>query len=51
MLFRSNRTVAVWSEEAGAFEIFADRDCDSYIGCADTIPEAQRIARDWLNEE
>ena len=46
-----NLTVAVWDESAQVFEIFADRDCDSYIGCADTISEAKQIGVDWINED
>ena len=47
---RRNLTVAVFDSGAKVYEIFADQDCDSYIGCADNIQEAQRVALDWVNE-
>jgi len=46
-----NKTVAVFDASAQVFEIFADKDCDSYIGCADTIAEAKEISRNWITEE
>ena len=46
-----NLTVAVFDNGAEVFEIFADKDCDSYIGCADTLGEALRISNAWINEE
>jgi hypothetical protein len=45
-----NLTVAVFDETAKVFEVFADKDCDSYLGCADTLPEAKRIALEWIEE-
>lgn len=45
-----NRTVAVFDTDAKVYEIFADRACDSYIGCADTIPEAKEISQNWSEE-
>lgn len=46
-----DKTVAVYDQTADVYEIFADADCDSYIGCADTVAECRRIAQDWLNED
>jgi hypothetical protein len=43
-------TVAVFDDTARVFEIFADSDCDSYLGCADTLDEAARVAQDWIDE-
>jgi hypothetical protein len=47
---RRNLTVAVFDDAAKVYEIFADQDCDAYLGCADTIPEAKAIALAWINE-
>jgi hypothetical protein len=47
---RRNLTVAVFDTDAQVWEIFADQDRDSYLGCADTIPEAKAIALAWINE-
>jgi len=44
-----NLTVIRFDSDAEVYEVFADKDCDSYLGCADTIQEARQIARDWLN--
>lgn len=47
----NNLTVAVWDADAELYEIFADNDCDAYIGCADTVDEAKVIAADWIADE
>ena len=46
-----NLTVIRFDSDAEVFEVFADKDCDSYLGCADTLREARQIAIDWLNED
>jgi len=48
---KNNECVAVFDADAQVFEIFADKDCDSYIGCADTLVEAKEISRNWIAEE
>ena len=35
---------------AEVFEIWAEPECECWIGCADTRREAERIARDWFAE-
>jgi len=46
-----NLTVTHFDVTAEVYEVYADKDCDSYLGCADTLREARQIALDWLNEE
>jgi len=46
-----NLTVTHYDVTAQVYEVFADADCDSYLGFADTLREARQIARDWLNED
>lgn len=41
---------AIWDATAEVWELFASPEGDDYIGCADTIPEAQQVAREWFNE-
>lgn len=35
---------------AEVYELFASEAGDDYIGCADTLTEARRVARDWAND-
>lgn len=39
-------TVAVRDEAADVYEIFADSDCDCYLGNADTLNDCRAVARD-----
>jgi len=39
-----------YDESADIYEIFASEECDDYIGCADTLPEARLVATDWARE-
>lgn len=41
---------AKFDETAEVFEVFASKDCDDYIGCADTVTECRMVAREWFNE-
>lgn len=46
-----NLTVTHYDVTAEVYEVYADADCDSYLGCADTLREARQIAIDWMNEQ
>lgn len=39
-----------WDQSAEVYELFSDRDCIGYVGCADSKPEAVQVAREWLKE-
>ena len=41
---------ALWLPDAEAFELFADEECESYIGCADTWAEARGVAGWYFND-
>lgn len=47
---KNNECVAVFDADAQVFEIFTEKDCSSYIGCADTVNEAKAISQDWVME-
>jgi putative methionine-R-sulfoxide reductase with GAF domain len=47
---KNNQCVAVFDADAQVFEIFTEKDCSSYIGCADTVNEAKAISQDWVIE-
>jgi len=36
---------AVWDDAAQLYELFADQDGESYLGCADTRAECRSVAR------
>ena len=44
-------TVAVYDAEAEIYEVFVDKDLDSYIGLGDTLDDCKEVARGWLAEE
>jgi hypothetical protein len=53
-LVTRNGNREVWSlydTSAEVYELFAEPECECYVGCADTRAEARRVALDWLNEE
>lgn len=41
---------AKWDDSADVFELFASESGEDYIGCADDLPEARKIAREWAQE-
>ncbi|MFC4484291.1 hypothetical protein [Cupriavidus campinensis] len=44
---------AKWDEEAGIYELFLSQEADDYVGCADSVADARKVARDlakeWMN--
>lgn len=43
----------VWinfDKSAEVYELFASEDGDDYIGCADTVAEARKVASQWFEE-
>lgn len=43
----------VWikhDQSAEVYELFASEDGDDYIGCADTVAEARKVASQWFEE-
>ena len=48
---RTKPYFATFDRSAEVWEIFRDKDCDSYIGCADTLEEAEQVAREHQQEE
>lgn len=52
LLTQDNGT-EIWiqfDESAEVFELFTERECESYIGCADTRAEAIKVANWYLND-
>ena len=41
---------AIWGATAEVWELFASKEGDDYIGCADTMPEAKKVARERFEE-
>jgi hypothetical protein len=41
---------SLWDPTAETYELFAEPECKTFVGCADTIHEARSIASDWLME-
>lgn len=41
---------ARWDPEAEIFELFTERECESYIGFADTKTEARKAAKDFFQD-
>ena len=42
--------VACYDEEADIWEVFEGPECSTYLGCADTIDEAEKVAK-WIEED
>lgn len=42
---------AKWEEDAELYELFNDDECSTYIGCADTLPEAINVAKLFIDEQ
>jgi hypothetical protein len=43
----------VWAQfdpTAEVWELFASKECDDYLGCADTLTEAKAVAREWFED-
>lgn len=43
----------VWftfDDTAGVYELWASVACDDYIGCADDMADALKVARDWVEQ-
>lgn len=40
----------VWDVTAQVWELFASQEADDYIGCVDSIKEAEEFARDYFAE-
>jgi hypothetical protein len=36
-----------FDQDAEVYELFASKEADDYIGCADTLEEARQVAREW----
>ena len=41
---------AQFDDTAEVYELFASKDGDDYIGCADTLTEARLVAQEWFSE-
>ena len=41
---------AKWDKSAQVYELFTESECESYIGCADNLADAETFALDWINE-
>lgn len=41
---------SLWDESAEVYELFTEKECECYLGCADTRAEALEVAREWLRE-
>ena len=41
---------AKWDKPAQVWELFTESECESYIGCADTLKDAETFALDWIEE-
>ena len=41
---------SVWDDGAQVYELFADENGETYVGCADTRAEALAVAREWFND-
>lgn len=39
-----------WDSSAEVYELFASEGADDYLGCADTVSEARKVAREWFSE-
>ena len=42
---------AKWDSEAEIYELFNDREDGAYIGFAETIPDATKVAVWWVDEQ
>lgn len=52
-LIAKQKRLEVWvrfDPRSNQYEIFADRDGLDFIGTTESLPEAKRIAKLWLNE-
>lgn len=52
-LIAKQRKIEVWAEfqpKIDAYEMYADPDGIDFIGTAETIAEAKKMARSWLSE-
>jgi hypothetical protein len=41
---------AHFDDSAKVYELFASDTGGDYIGCADTLPECRKLAREWFTE-
>lgn len=41
---------AKWDEAAEIYELFLSQEADDYVGCANSVPDARKVARDLANE-
>ena len=41
---------AKWDKPAQIWELFTESECECYIGCADTLKEAETVGLDWIDE-
>lgn len=39
-----------FDDQAEVFELFLDSEGETYIGCFDTVEEAKRYTRQWMEE-
>lgn len=42
---------AKYDKSAELYELFTDKDGVGYVGCSDTLEEADVIAKDWVQEQ
>jgi hypothetical protein len=42
---------AKWDKDAEIYELFNDREDGAYIGFAETIPDATKVAVWWVDEQ
>ena len=42
---------ASWDKDAEVYELFNDGEGSTYIGCADTVPEAVTVAKLFIDEQ
>lgn len=40
-----------YDKDTELYELFASEDGDDYIGCADTVAEARKVASQWFEEQ
>jgi len=41
---------AKWDADAEIYELFTERECECYIGCADELKDTKAIALEWIDE-